>query len=76
VISLSTLEDNNSPIKLSCDLITVANILLLSLNIFHAIVHPEKVNMTIFRENTEDIYAGIEYLHGTPELEKLKKFLK
>jgi isocitrate dehydrogenase len=31
--------------------------------------------MVIFRENTEDIYAGIEYLHGTPELEKLKKFL-
>lgn len=33
------------------------------------------VDMVIFRENTEDIYAGIEYLHGTPELEKLKKFL-
>ncbi len=37
--------------------------------------HPEKVNMHIFRENTEDIYAGIEYLHGTPEAEKIKKFL-
>ena len=36
---------------------------------------PGKVNMIIFRENTEDIYAGIEYLHGTPQLEKLKKFL-
>ena len=36
---------------------------------------PEKVNMVIFRENTEDIYAGIEYLHGTEGLEKLKKFL-
>lgn len=36
---------------------------------------PEKVDMVIFRENTEDIYAGIEYLHGTAELEKLKKFL-
>jgi isocitrate dehydrogenase len=31
--------------------------------------------MVIFRENTEDIYAGIEFLAGTPELEKLKKFL-
>ena len=31
--------------------------------------------LSLFRENTEDIYAGIEYLHGTPELEKLKKFL-
>ena len=29
--------------------------------------HPEKVNMVIFRENTEDIYAGIEYAGGTPE---------
>lgn len=36
---------------------------------------PEKVNMIIFRENTEDIYAGIEYLAGTPENERLKRFL-
>lgn len=35
---------------------------------------PHNVDMTIFRENTEDIYAGIEYLAGTPELEKVKKF--
>lgn len=37
--------------------------------------HPEKVNMVIFRENTEDIYAGIEYMTGTPEADKLLKFL-
>jgi len=37
--------------------------------------HPEKVNMVIFRENTEDIYAGIEYMTGTPEAEKLLHFL-
>lgn len=37
--------------------------------------HPEYVNMHIYRENTEDIYAGIEFLHGTPEAEKIKKFL-
>jgi len=36
---------------------------------------PEKVNMVIFRENTEDIYAGIEFMHGKPETEKLKRFL-
>lgn len=36
---------------------------------------PELVDMIIFRENTEDIYAGIEYLNGTEELEKLKSFL-
>jgi isocitrate dehydrogenase len=31
--------------------------------------------MVIFRENSEDIYAGIEWLHGTPEGDKIKKFL-
>jgi isocitrate dehydrogenase len=36
---------------------------------------PEKVSMTIFRENTEDIYAGIEYMTGTPEAKKLLDFL-
>lgn len=36
---------------------------------------PELVDMCIFRENTEDIYAGIEYMNGTPESEKIKKFL-
>lgn len=36
---------------------------------------PGKVDMVTFRENTEDIYAGIEYNHGTEELEKVKKFL-
>ena len=38
--------------------------------------HPDRVDMVIFRENTEDIYAGIEYMHGTPELEKIKAFLQ
>jgi len=37
--------------------------------------NPEKVNMHIFRENTEDIYAGIEYLNGSPEADKIKRFL-
>ena len=37
---------------------------------------PEKVNMVIFRENTEDIYAGIEYMTGTPEAKKLLTFLQ
>jgi isocitrate dehydrogenase len=37
--------------------------------------HPEKVNMTIFRENTEDIYAGIEYMTGTSECTKVVDFL-
>ncbi len=38
--------------------------------------HPEKVDMVIFRENTEDIYAGIEYMHGTEGVKKLLKFLQ
>jgi isocitrate dehydrogenase len=37
--------------------------------------HPEKVDMVIFRENTEDIYAGIEYAAGTPEAQKALDFL-
>ena len=36
---------------------------------------PELTDMVIFRENTEDIYAGIEWKHGTAEVEKVKKFL-
>jgi isocitrate dehydrogenase len=36
---------------------------------------PEKVDMTIFRENTEDIYAGIEYAGGSPESQKILDFI-
>jgi isocitrate dehydrogenase len=38
--------------------------------------HPEKVHMVIFRENTEDIYAGIEYAGGTAESRKILNFLE
>jgi isocitrate dehydrogenase len=37
---------------------------------------PEKVDVVIFRENTEDVYAGIEYASGTPEARKLASFLR
>ena len=37
---------------------------------------PEKVDMVVFRENTEDIYAGIEWETGTPEAAKLYRFLQ
>jgi isocitrate dehydrogenase len=37
--------------------------------------HPERMNLTIFRENTEDVYAGIEWEQGTPEAAKLIDFL-
>jgi isocitrate dehydrogenase len=36
---------------------------------------PEKVNMVIFRENTEDIYAGIDYQAGSPEAKKILEFI-
>jgi isocitrate dehydrogenase len=39
------------------------------------VVHPEYVDMTIFRENTEDIYAGIEWQAGTEEAKKFENFL-
>ena len=37
--------------------------------------HPEKVDMVIFRENTEDVYAGKELQEGTPEVKRLIDFL-
>ncbi len=37
---------------------------------------PDKVDMVIFRENTEDIYAGIEWAQGTPECRKVVDFLR
>jgi isocitrate dehydrogenase len=37
--------------------------------------YPDRVNMVIFRENTEDIYAGIEYMFDTPEAKKFLHFL-
>ncbi len=38
--------------------------------------HPELVDMIIYRENTEDIYAGIEWQEGTPEVRKILEFFK
>jgi isocitrate dehydrogenase len=38
--------------------------------------HPEKVDMVVFRENTEDVYAGIEWKEGSTEALRLKEFLE
>jgi isocitrate dehydrogenase len=38
--------------------------------------HPEYIDMVIFRENTEDIYAGIEWMAGTPEAKKMVDYLQ
>lgn len=38
--------------------------------------YPEQVDIILFRENTEDVYAGIEYQSGSPEMRKVERFLK
>jgi isocitrate dehydrogenase len=38
--------------------------------------HPERMNVVIFRENTEDVYAGIEWARGTPQADKIIQFLE
>jgi isocitrate dehydrogenase len=38
--------------------------------------HPEKVDMVVFRENTEDVYAGIEWKEGSKEVQRLREFLE
>ncbi|HPS13347.1 MAG TPA: NADP-dependent isocitrate dehydrogenase, partial [Prolixibacteraceae bacterium] len=45
-------------------------------NVPSPVIHPEYVDMYIFRENTEDIYAGIEFMTGTPEAEKFLRLMK
>jgi isocitrate dehydrogenase len=40
------------------------------------LLSPEQVDVVIFRENTEDVYAGIEYESGSPEMRKVEQFLK
>ena len=46
------------------------------LGIFTPLNAPEKVHMTVFRENTEDLYTGIEWEAGTPEAKKFMHFLR
>jgi isocitrate dehydrogenase len=38
--------------------------------------HPEKLNIVLFRENTEDVYSGIEFQAGTPEADEVIKFIE
>ena len=40
------------------------------------VTHPERMNVIIFRENTEDVYAGIEWAKGTPQAERIIEFLE
>ena len=45
-------------------------------NVPSPVKEPEKVDMVIFRENTEDVYSGIEWKEGSPEAKKLIEFLE
>ena len=45
-------------------------------NVPSPVKRPGDVNMVIFRENTEDIYAGIEWAAGTPEVKRYNEYLK
>ena len=65
----------NVAIRQECDLYVCLRPVRWFEGVPSPVLHPEKVDMVIFRENTEDIYAGIEWMNGTPEVEKVKKFL-
>src|SRR2546426_6761910 len=41
--------------------------------LFRSVKHPERMDIVIFRENTEDVYAGIEWKSGTPEAQRDRK---
>ncbi len=45
-------------------------------NLPSPVKHPEKVNMVIYRENTEDVYSGIEWESNSPEAKKIIEFIK
>lgn len=66
----------NVALRQSLDLYTCLRPVQYFLGVPSPVKHPEEVNMVIFRENTEDIYAGIEYQEGSAEAHKLIRFLQ
>ena len=66
----------NVAIRQQCDLYVCLRPVRWFTGVPSPVCHPERVDMVIFRENTEDIYAGIEFAAGTPEAEKLTAFLR
>ena len=66
----------NVAIRQQCDLYVCLRPVRWFTGVPSPVCHPELVDMVIFRENTEDIYAGIEFAAGTPEAEKLTAFLR
>ena len=66
----------NVAIRQSLDLYACVRPVRYFSGIVSPMLHPEKTNMVIFRENTEDIYAGIEWAAGTSEVKKMIDFLR
>lgn len=66
----------NVAIRQECDLYVCLRPVRWFQGVPSPVKHPENVDMVIFRENTEDIYAGIEWMNGTPEAAKVVDFLR
>ena len=66
----------NVAIRQACDLYVCLRPVRWFDGVPSPVKHPELVNMVIFRENTEDIYAGIEFMRGTDDVQELLEFIK
>ncbi len=66
----------NVAIRQECDLYVCLRPVRWFQGVPSPVLHPEKVDMVIFRENTEDIYAGIEFTAGSDDAAKIETFLK
>ena len=66
----------NVAIRQECDLYVCLRPVRWFQGVPSPVLHPEKVDMVIFRENTEDIYAGIEFTAGSDDAAKVEAFLK
>ena len=66
----------NVAIRQECDLYVCLRPVRWFEGVPSPVLHPEKVDMVIFRENTEDIYAGIEFTAGSEDATKVEAFLK
>ena len=66
----------NVAIRQECDLYVCLRPVRWFEGVPSPVLHPEKVDMVIFRENTEDIYAGIEFTAGSEDAGKIEAFLK
>ena len=66
----------NVAIRQECDLYVCLRPVRWFQGVPSPVLHPEKVDMVIFRENTEDIYAGLEFTAGSDDAAKVEAFLK